>query len=221
MYTVPYFWGGVGILYDTNVVDEDDLKQGWEILRNPKYKGNLYMYDSERDSFMIALKALGYSMNTTDEAEYEEAYQWLVEQNKTGASFAGLEVDHGKAVASAFSGMTVDEFEEYVEAFKEQSAPGYVGMKRGEGFYKPMLEVISLLIKNDFKVYVVSGTDRLIVRGICDGTLEIPKSQMIGSDETICASGQGNADGLDYVFTEDDKLILGGDFIIKNLMCLK
>lgn len=81
-YTVPYFWGTVGILYDETVVDEADLSDGWEILKNPKYKDNIYMYDSERDSFMIALKALGYSLNTSDRTELEAAYNWLVEQRE-------------------------------------------------------------------------------------------------------------------------------------------
>lgn len=79
-YWVPYFYGNVGIVYDTTVVDQADLQAGWEILRNEKYKGNIYMYDSERDSFMVALKALGYSMNSEDPQEIEAAYQWLVEQ---------------------------------------------------------------------------------------------------------------------------------------------
>lgn len=82
-YTVPYYWGTVGILYNKNKVDKEDLKQGWEILRNKKYQGKLYMYDSERDSFMIALKALGYSMNTHDKGQLQEAYQWLIEQQET------------------------------------------------------------------------------------------------------------------------------------------
>lgn len=83
-YSVPYFWGTVGILYNKNRVDENDLKtQGWSVLKNTKYKDRLYMYDSERDSFMIALKALGYSLNTENKAEFDEAYSWLVEQNKT------------------------------------------------------------------------------------------------------------------------------------------
>lgn len=81
-YTVPYFWGTVGILYDKTVVDEADLKDGWNILKNPKYADNIYMYDSERDSFMIALKALGYSLNTNDRTELEKAYDWLVEQRE-------------------------------------------------------------------------------------------------------------------------------------------
>ena len=82
-YWVPYFYGNVGIVYDKTKVLESDLNAGWEVLRNPKYKGNIYMYDSERDSFMVALKALGYSMNTTNKEEIEKAYQWLVEQRKT------------------------------------------------------------------------------------------------------------------------------------------
>ena len=82
-YSVPYFVGNVGILYNKDVVDEEDLSAGWELLKNEKYKGRLYMYDSERDSFMVALKALGYSMNTTDRKEIDEAYDWLIEQRNT------------------------------------------------------------------------------------------------------------------------------------------
>ena len=79
-YWVPYFCGNVGILYDKTIVDAKDLEEGWDILRNTKYKGQIYMYDSERDSFMVALKALGYSMNTTDQQEIDAAYQWLIDQ---------------------------------------------------------------------------------------------------------------------------------------------
>lgn len=82
-YWVPYFYGNVGIVYDKTKVSESDLSAGWEVLRNTKYKGNIYMYDSERDSFMVALKALGYSMNTTNKDEIEKAYNWLIDQRKT------------------------------------------------------------------------------------------------------------------------------------------
>ena len=109
-YSCPYFWGTVGILYNKNVVDEEDLSQGWDLLMNEKYKGNLYMYDSERDSFMIALKALGYSMNTTDEKEIEEAYEWLIRQRNTmDPIYAGDDVidnmiSGNKAIAVVYSG---------------------------------------------------------------------------------------------------------------------
>lgn len=78
-YSVPYFWGTVGIVYDKNKVDIKDLEEeGFGIFLDEKYKGDVYLYDSERDSFMMALKDLGYSMNTTNEQEIQEAYEWLV-----------------------------------------------------------------------------------------------------------------------------------------------
>jgi spermidine/putrescine transport system permease protein len=79
-YSVPYFWGTVGIVYDTTVVDEEDLEElGFNIFQDEKYKGDIYLYDSERDAFSMALKALGYSMNTEDEEQIQEAYQWLLQ----------------------------------------------------------------------------------------------------------------------------------------------
>ncbi|MDE8313865.1 ABC transporter substrate-binding protein [Erysipelothrix rhusiopathiae] len=83
-YSVPYFWGNVGILYNKNTVDRNDLEtQGWNILMNEKYKGKLFFYDSERDAFMIALKAQGFSMNTAKEDELKKANDWLIEMKQT------------------------------------------------------------------------------------------------------------------------------------------
>lgn len=79
-YSIPYFWGTVGIVYDKTKVDIEDLeREGFNIFLDEKYKGDVYLYDSERDSFMMALKALGYSMNTENEQELQEAYEWLVQ----------------------------------------------------------------------------------------------------------------------------------------------
>lgn len=83
-YSVPYFWGSVGIVYNKNNVPLEDLeREGWNILTDTKYAGRLYMYDSERDAFMIAFKALGYSMNTDSEEEIMAAYDWLCQINAT------------------------------------------------------------------------------------------------------------------------------------------
>jgi len=79
-YSIPYFWGSVGIVYDKTKVDIADLeREGFAIFLDEKYRGDIYLYDSERDSFMMALKALGYSMNTEDSRELQEAYEWLVQ----------------------------------------------------------------------------------------------------------------------------------------------
>lgn len=128
-----------------------------------------------------------------------------------------LSIKHGKAVASAFKGMTISEFYAYIDNYKNSPMESYTGMTNGEAFYKPMLQVIDYLQANDFTVYVVSGTDRIITRALCNGVIDIPYSQMIGSDETLVATNQGDTDGLDYTFSHDDKLITGGEFIIKNL----
>lgn len=79
-YSVPYFWGTVGIVYDKTKVSVEDLeREGFGIFLDEKYKGDIYLYDSERDSFMMALKSLGYSMNTADNGELQEAYDWLIQ----------------------------------------------------------------------------------------------------------------------------------------------
>lgn len=79
-YSVSYFWGTVGIVYDKTKVSLEDLeKEGFSIFKDTKYYGDIYLYDSERDSFMMALKALGYSMNTESEEELQDAYDWLEE----------------------------------------------------------------------------------------------------------------------------------------------
>jgi len=148
----------------------------------------------------------------------KEVANKIKEQNETGASFSGLEIDHGKAVASAFKGMTLAEFNDYIQEFKKQEMLSYDGMKRGDGFYLPMLQIIDYLKANDFTVYIISGTDRFIVRGIFDNNVvDLPNSQIIGSDELTVASGQNGEDGLKYQFTHSDKVVLGGEFIIKNL----
>ena len=77
-YSVPYFWQSVGIVYDTTKIPEEEMEaQGWNAFQNEAYAGHAYMYDSSRDAFMIAEKSLGYSANTTDEKEINEAYEWL------------------------------------------------------------------------------------------------------------------------------------------------
>lgn len=110
-YSVPYFWGNLGIVYDSTQVSEEDLeKYGWEIFRQEKYAGNAFMYDSEREAFCIALKSLGYSMNTSDDNEIMEAYQWLVDMDKKlKPSYVTDEViddmcNGAKAFALVFSG---------------------------------------------------------------------------------------------------------------------
>lgn len=78
LYSVPYCWGTVGILYNTTMIDEP--VDSWGILFDEKYKNDILMIDSVRDAFMIALTYLGYDQNTTSDAELEEAMNLLKKQ---------------------------------------------------------------------------------------------------------------------------------------------
>lgn len=77
-YAVPYCWGTVGILYNKTMVDEPVTS--WSILWDEKYADSILMQDSVRDLFMVGLKSLGYSMNSTDEKELNEAKDLLIQQ---------------------------------------------------------------------------------------------------------------------------------------------
>ena len=125
-----------------------------------------------------------------------------------------------RLVSEAYKGMTINAFEAFVRKFMNEDQPGFNGLKRGDAFYKPMVELVEYLTKNEFTVYIISGTDRLTVRPLA-ATLNIPPKQVIGSDSTILASGQGEKDGLDYTFSKGDKLILGGKNLVKNLQMNK
>ncbi|MDD7057369.1 MAG: ABC transporter substrate-binding protein [Selenomonadaceae bacterium] len=77
-YAIPYCWGLVGIMYNTKLVKEP--VDSWAILWDPKYKNEILMQDSARDAFMIPLRLLGYSMNTTDPQQLAEARDMLIRQ---------------------------------------------------------------------------------------------------------------------------------------------
>lgn len=81
-YSVPYCWGTVGILYNSKRLEELGVAPpaAWADLWNPQLKGEILMQDSVRDAFMVALKKDGYSMNTADAAELEQAKQDLIDQ---------------------------------------------------------------------------------------------------------------------------------------------
>ncbi|NLP34494.1 MAG: ABC transporter substrate-binding protein [Clostridiales bacterium] len=77
-YSVPYAWGTVGILYNKTMVDEPI--DSWGVLFDGKYSGEILMIDSVRDAFAVALKYLGYDLNSTNEIELNEAQAILKAQ---------------------------------------------------------------------------------------------------------------------------------------------
>ena len=90
-YVVPYFYGTVGILYDKTKVTK--TVDSWSILWDEDYKKKIFMYDSQRDSLMVALKLLGYSMNTHDLDELQQAKEKLIEQKPLVYAYVGDSVN--------------------------------------------------------------------------------------------------------------------------------
>ena len=100
-YTVPHFWGTVGILYNTKTVKAEDVKT-WDTLFNGKYAGRMIMPNSERDAFFVALKHLGYDPNTTDKTQLEAASDLLKQQKKDVQAYlldeaARVKIESGNA----------------------------------------------------------------------------------------------------------------------------
>ena len=85
-YSVPYTWGTVGIVYNTKYVDKEDIGS-WDLLWNKKYAGNILMFSNSRDAYGIALKKLGYSLNSTNEEEIERATEILKEQRAVNQAY--------------------------------------------------------------------------------------------------------------------------------------
>ncbi|MBP5593792.1 MAG: spermidine/putrescine ABC transporter substrate-binding protein [Pseudobutyrivibrio sp.] len=78
-YTVPYFYGTVGILYNTKMVDEETVSS-WKSLWDPAYKNQIVMINSQRDAFMVAQEVLGYDINTADRDELDATFDLLCDE---------------------------------------------------------------------------------------------------------------------------------------------
>ena len=116
-----------------------------------------------------------------------------------------------------FYNMTIEEYQQYIINFINQPCEGYENMKRGDAFYKPMLELIEYIQKNDFNVYITSGTDRYQVRTVVKNHIDIPESNVIGSEYNIIAKNQGTTAGNEYTYKNDDDFRFDGQFLRKNL----
>lgn len=137
-YSVPYMWGTLGILYNKDKVDE--VVDSWSILWEEKYKGQILMLDSMRDSMAVALKKLGYSMNTTKEAEINAASQALIAQKPLVAEY-GVDILKDKMIRGsyaftvAYSGDALYMQNENAELNGGESVLEYVIPKEGSNFW--------------------------------------------------------------------------------------
>lgn len=128
----------------------------------------------------------------------------------------GMSTRQAAAAAIAYKGMTPEALAEVVAEFKSSPAWGFSGMTRGEAWYKPMVALFELLQANDFTVYIVTATERNIVREIVKGTLDIPPSRVIGTEYGYTATNQGDEADADYTFKPDDRIVFDGNYYGEN-----
>ena len=129
---------------------------------------------------------------------------------------SGMSTRQATAGAVAYKGMTMKELAEIVDDFKGSEAWGFTGMKRGEAYYKPMVELFEVLQANDFTVYIVTATERNIVREVIKGTLDIPAAQVIGTEYGYTATHQGDEPDGDYTFQKTDQVVFDGAYYGEN-----
>lgn len=130
-YSIPYMWGTVGIIYNTKLVDE--TVDSWNILWNEKYEDQILMLDSQRDSIGVALKKLGYSLNTRNLDELNEAKDELIEQKPLVLAYVGDEVKdmmigEEAALAVVWSG-------DAIYMMEENENLSYVVPKEGSNYW--------------------------------------------------------------------------------------
>ena len=134
------------------------------------------------------------------------------------------EMDLREAVSQeqVFSGMTLPEYERFVKKFMRTPAEGMKNLKRGEAFYLPMVEVISYLTNNGFKVYIDSACGADTTRELIRGVIPIPLDRLLVSDFNFTTTGMGKDNPHDHFFDRfKEKIIISGKPLKDNAKTIK
>ncbi|MFP7299640.1 ABC transporter substrate-binding protein [Neobacillus niacini] len=112
-YSIPYFWGTVGVVYNPNEIPEDITFDSWDDLWDPALKNKVFLVDGAREVIGMGLNSLGYSLNSRDEKELQEALKKLIQLNGNVKAIIGdeitpLMINNEATVAVTFSGQAAD-----------------------------------------------------------------------------------------------------------------
>ena len=117
----------------------------------------------------------------------------------------------------AYENMTYDEYCAYVRDFMDTNEVGLTNLKRGEAFYLPMVEIISYLTNNGFKVYMNSAAEREIVRCLIENAINIPSDRLLGSNIEYISTKQEKNSGENYNFDRyKEKIVRATGYPYKN-----
>lgn len=139
-YSMPYLWGTVGILYNKKMVKGPI--DSWGVLWDTRYQDDILMQKSVRDAFGVALKYLGYSLNTTDEAQLDEAKQKLLEQKHSGVVQAYVVDEVRDKMIAGEAAMGVIYSGEALTCMEENEDLAYVIPKEGSNLWMDNFAIV-------------------------------------------------------------------------------
>ena len=196
-YSIPYMYGTVGIVYNTTMVDEE--VDSWDILWDEKYKGQIMMYDSVRDSMAVALIKLGYDINTTDPKQIEEARDLLIEQKPLVLAYGTDEIK--SSMISGSAALAVDYSGAAVDAISKNEDLKYVVPKEGSNIW-----VDNIVVLKGTKNKEACET---FIDFLCDPEISARNSEYIGytvpSDEAIQYVDEELSSIPGYVVTQEER----------------
>ena len=166
------------------------------------------------DFMMFVHRALddpNYIASAQDKSNAEAVKAAIYSKNMTN----DVRRKHCASNASVFAGMTFEEYADYTRNYLNTPVEGFSNLKVGEAFYLPMIEVISYLHANNFKIFLISGADRDYMR-VSTEILHVDSDNMIGTDYKYVATNQGDKDGMDYTLTAQDRVVRG-EFVSKDI----
>lgn len=217
LYSVAYTWGLVGIIYNTTMVDEEDIAQGWDIFWNEDYEGQILMFNNSRDAFAIAAKYNGQSLNPTTVAEIEEQEALLKTQKTYVQSYVMDEVFDkmigGEAAIAAYyvgDGMTMmDDNEDLDMIIPEQGTNMYVdamcvlesstNKEAAEMFINFMCETEVALANIEYICYSTPHTEayELLDEEVQTNELMYPSDEILENSESFIALSDDLNEAMD------------------------
>ena len=218
-YSVPYLWQTVGIVYDTTKIAPEKIEEaGWDIFLDPEYEGHTYMYDSERDAFMVAFKALGYSCNTENEAEIQAAYEWLRQMDKAvHPSYVTDEVIDSMANGEKWMALVYSGDAAYI--LSENEDMGYCTPKQGTNIAVDAMVIPANAsnpeMANQFIRYITEHDNALMISeevGYASPNADV-LAELSGEDGTY----EGNAAYIPRAGYEKDEMFHDNETLKKTL----
>ncbi|MBE8954539.1 MAG: haloacid dehalogenase-like hydrolase [Quinella sp. 2Q5] len=129
---------------------------------------------------------------------------------------------HFEGLTKVYAGMTPEEYRAYVRKFMDTDEIGLTNLKRGEAFYLPMVEVISYLTNNDFRVYIDSACGAMTTRELIDGVIPVEFDRVVASDFNFTSTNMGKEDPHDHFYDRHkEKIVISGKPLIDNAKTLK